>query len=442
MSATHSQPARPVEADGEPELPPHFRRNYLAHMADGWLIRGGMAFISTSTVLPTIVKSLGGTVWLISLVPVVAGAGGLLSPLLTAHHFDVRRRYKPVVNVAGVLLRLPYALPAAALLLLAARWPRVALAAVLLAPLLSGTAWGLARNAWWQLVAHTVPGRRRASLMAGRALGGGVIALGAGWSVRRILEAYPGTNGYGLLYLLGSVMMFLSYGAYLLVRERPHEVPPEQEHRTLLGNLRSLPGMVARDRMLVFFLAPILLMNAMILLLPFLPLHAVHVLDARESYVGELLIFQTLGMLGGNLLLGYLGDRFGGKLLMVLAGGVFLAVCGAAALARSTAAFRAVFVLLGVSSYGWLLGTQVLSLELAPRGRRSSFLAATAGVRFLGVLAAYAVSASLPSHETGMGLRGVLAGAATLVSVILLLGVEEPRNALRRVAAQRDLPGA
>ncbi|NIT34728.1 MAG: hypothetical protein GTN45_12055, partial [Xanthomonadales bacterium] len=58
------------------------------------------------------------------------------------------------------------------------------------------------------------------------------------------------------------------------------------------------------------------------------------------------------------------------------------------------------------------------------------------------LLAAYAVSASLPSHETGMGLRGVLAGAATLVSVILLLGVEEPRNALRRVAAQRDLPGA
>jgi MFS family permease len=178
-------------------------------------------------------------------------------------------------------------------------------------------------------------------------------------------------------------------------------------------------------------------MNAMILLLPFLPLHAVHVLGKPDSYVGELVIFQTLGMLGGNLLLGYLGDRFGGKLLMVMGAGAFLAVCGATPLAGTRAGFRTVFLLLGASSYGWMLGIQVLALELAPTGRRSSFLAATGMARLVGMLGAYAVSACLPSHETGMGLRAALAGAATLASVLLLSAVEEPRKAAPAGALKR-----
>ncbi|MFO7955879.1 MAG: MFS transporter [Candidatus Brocadiia bacterium] len=418
-----------ADPDERQERPPHFRWNYAAHAADGWFVGGGMAFVNSGTVLPTLVTALGGTEWLISLVPLVSRAGYLLAPLLTAHRFDLRERYMPVVRVFGVLLRLPYIVAALVLLFFGARRPGLALCAVLAAPLLAGTSWGLGSNAWWQLVVHTIPETRRASLMALRAAGTGVFGLAAGWGVRRILDLYPGTAGYAVLYLAASIMMAVSYLVFLTIRERPRPEHRDAERPTLVENLRSIPAILRADRQFALFLGTTALLNGVLIVAPFLPVYAIRRLGVADSYVGELVIFQTGGMLAGNLLLGWVGDRWGGKCLMVISRLGYVALAGLAFVAATEWGFRLVFFIGGVAGCAWMLGQGVLALEICPDDRRSTYLALVALCQMPGMLAAYLISSALGDIEGGFRARLIVAAAFVLASLVLLLFLREPRKA-------------
>ena len=53
----------------ESEVALHLKRNYLVHCADGGLWMGAMAFVAADTIMPSLVRSLGGPTWLIALTP-------------------------------------------------------------------------------------------------------------------------------------------------------------------------------------------------------------------------------------------------------------------------------------------------------------------------------------------------------------------------------------
>jgi MFS family permease len=93
-----------------------FWRNYLAHSLEGGLFMGALSFVSASTLLPTVVRSLRGPDWLISMMPVMMAVGALLPPVFTAHVIDRLRRYMPLLLVTGVFQRVPYLLAGLALL--------------------------------------------------------------------------------------------------------------------------------------------------------------------------------------------------------------------------------------------------------------------------------------------------------------------------------------
>ena len=76
----------------------HLRHNTVAHVIEGGLFIGGLAFVSAETLLPTVIKNLGGGNWLISLMPVMMMAGFMLPPIFTAHWIDRQRRFMPLLR--------------------------------------------------------------------------------------------------------------------------------------------------------------------------------------------------------------------------------------------------------------------------------------------------------------------------------------------------------
>ncbi|MGH8047242.1 MAG: hypothetical protein ACREKL_08345, partial [Chthoniobacterales bacterium] len=92
------------------------RFNYWTIVAEGALFGGALSFVNANTLLPAIVQSLGGAVWLISLMPIIMLVGFRLPPILTAYRIERLHTYKPFLVRAGLIQRLPFGIAGVALL--------------------------------------------------------------------------------------------------------------------------------------------------------------------------------------------------------------------------------------------------------------------------------------------------------------------------------------
>jgi hypothetical protein len=401
-------------------------RNYTAHSIEGGLYMGGMRFIAAETVAPAMIAALSGPDWLIASVPMLSMFGYILPQILIAHRIQGMARHMPLVAIVGVFQRLPFLL-AGLTLLLAGSHRGAALAAVALAPLVAGLVAGFGVNAWQELVAKTIPASRRSSLFAVRNVMAASIGLGAGGAVAAVLGRYPGTTGFGLLHLITFGLLVLSFAVFLFIRETPYPRPPVRRADSLWANLKLMPALLRNDSRFRNYLVADACMAGIYIMMPFLGIHARNVLKQPESYLGFLLMVHTVGSIVGNLVGGALGDRFGGKLTIVLSQAAFLVIGVWGILASRSLEFLSLFFLLGAAQTWLSIGKQTVSLEISPVDYRASYLAILGAVNVPAVLLAWLVS-YLAWHAThSFAWVAGLTAACVTVAALLLSRIKEPR---------------
>lgn len=402
-------------------------RNYTAHSIEGGLYMGGMRFIAAETVAPAMIASLAGPDWLVASIPMLSMLGYIFPQLLMAHRIQGMSRHMPLVTLVGVFQRLPFLL-AGLMLLLAGSHRGAALAAVALAPLVSGLIAGTGVNAWQELVAKTVPASRRSSLFATRNILAAGMGLGAGAVVAAVLARHPGPVGYGILHLITFGCLAVSFGVFLFVRETPYPAPPVRHADTFVKSLRHMPRLVRADHRFRDYLVADACMAGIYIMMPFLGIHALHVLHKPNEYLGFLLIVHTVGSIAGNLVGGALGDRWGGKVMLVLSQGAFLTICAWGAFASRSPEFLALFFLLG-SAQTWLsIGKQTVGLEISPMAQRPSYLAILGTVNVPATLLAWLVSYVTWHATHSFAWVSCLTGICLLVAAVLLSRVSDPRR--------------
>jgi MFS family permease len=406
----------------------YFWRNYAAHAADGGFFGGGLAFVDARTVLPTMVMSLGGPIWLISLMPVMFLVGIAIPPIFTAHLIDRMARFHPLLMTTGVFQRAPYLAAGIVLLAAAAGSKGVMLAAVALAPLACGIACGSTMTGWQQLVMRTIPEGRRSSVMAMRFAISGVIGLGAGWVVKAVLSHWPEATGYAILHFAAFGALGMSYIAFCLIRETNVRPPVVRPHG-LRENLRAVPHLLRSAGNLRVYLVAVALLNGIYIVVPFLAIHAQHVLRQPESYIGDLLIVQMAGIIAGNLTAAYLGDRFGGKLVLVAAQVAFIALAGWSVAAETDGALRTIFFLLGFTISAIQVGTVTITMDICPAERRATHLAIIAVVNLPSMLVATGIGGLLWTGPERYTLVAGLAIASVALSLAMMPRLREPRGA-------------
>jgi MFS family permease len=347
------------------------RINWWANTLEGGLLLTAMAFISFSTLLPSMALSLGAPVWLIAFVPMAMSAGYQLPALLVAHRIGRLRRLKPALLWLGAAQRLPYLV--AGLVLLSCDGP-VAWIAVAAAPLASGIFGGLGVTALQQLTARTVPAHRRSSMFSWRFTGSAILSIGAGLIVERILESHPGQAGYARLHLITFVVLCFSLLSLAQVRE-PAVDPPDEPSTGLWRNLRSLPALLRGDARL----ATLLLANGLATLggivIPFLAIHANTAMGGEDSALGQLLAWQMGGSIVGGLYAGRLGDRCGARTTALQARLLMVGVCAIAPFLDQPMEWRLLFAVFGAAMSMGAVSGNALPLELLPRTGQANFLA-------------------------------------------------------------------
>ena len=402
----------------------NYRWNFAVNMLDGVAFWIGLSFASTTTIMPLFVSKLSDSPLPLGLLAVVAQGGWFLPQLFTARAVEQLPRKKAVVvNLGFFLERVPmWFLPAAALL--AAYSPLLALVLFLLAYAWHAVGAGAVGPAWQDLIARCFPVTRRGRFLGLTTFAGtGLGALGgllSGW----LLATLPFPTNFAATFALAAVAITLSWAFLALTREPVQAV--EGPRRTPRQFWSELPGILRRDRNFRRFLVGRGLLALSGMGLGFVTVSAVNGWSVPDHVVGTYTAAMLIGQTAGNLLFGFLADRYGHKLSLELSALAALLGYGLAWLAPAPQWYILVFALLGLRLGGVLVSGILVVLEFSAPERRPTYVGlANTGAGLVGALAPL-LGAGLAG--VGYGWLFALSALAGLASLIVLRWwVQEPR---------------
>ncbi len=353
----------------------HLRWNYTAMIADGAAYTAGMAFVSAESVLPSMIKELGGADWLIALSPSFLLIGSMMTPLLMVHHVEKMKVYRPAVFYWSIIQRL---VPLVSALLLLFGWaylPGTVFWFVALTQFLQGLGGGLCSSAFWELYSKVIPANRRSSNSAWRNGIGLLVGIGAGYVISQILAEHPGRTGYAFLLLLQFAFLALSGVFFYMVREAPDPDHAARPHRSLREFLVQIPAVLAAEKNFRRFIWVRSLGQAHVIIIPFLALHFRKELGLPDNALGHFVQAQMFGGLLGNLLAGYYGDRLGARKPLLFSRLIALSLCVAVIFVSAPWAAVLCFFAIGLIININQVSENMLLLEIASPENRPALVA-------------------------------------------------------------------
>ncbi len=403
----------------------NYRWNFVANLLDGAAFWFGIAFISSSTIVPLFVTKVTLSPIVIGFVAMLAQAGWYLPQLLTAGMIERLDRKKPVVvNLGFFLERLPTWL-----------WPLAALT-IVVSPVLGlilfivGYAWhnlgaGMIGPAWQDLLARCFPLKKRGRLFGLTTfIGTGAGTVGAGLS-SWFLSYYAYPYNFMSIFLVAAVAVTLSWLFIAQVREPVQHVVVRAEDEQRLWP--KMYGILRQDLNFRHYLLFRVLMVLGTMGTAFITVAAVERWHVPDSVVGIYTAILLLGQTVGSLLAGLLADRWGHKLPLQLAGAAQIAAFAFAWLLPSAQGAYTVFALLGFSMAINMVSGILVILEFSAPERRPTYI----GIANTIVGIANGIAPLVGGWLAGFGyqwLFGMSAVIGTIAWFWLSVGVRDPRQ--------------
>lgn len=357
-----------MSGDSEPVQ----RRNFLLNLFEGALFIAGSSFISSQTVLPALVTRLGGGNVAVGAVGVILWVGLFLPQLFAARYAQTLPWKKRWAVGFGALQRIVVLLIAVMLPLAAGATPFVALTLFFVLFTLLQVLTGISTPGWFDLFAKLTPVRRRGRLAGMRNSLGGLGGLLCGMLLTVMLAVFPFPWSYAAAFLAAALMQWGSLGLQMgLVEERPSPVMPPTRLSEYIAQLRIV--LKANREFRVFLFSSAFLILATI---PtgFFTVYALRRFHAEESIVGEFTLTMVAVQVVSALVNGYLADRYGNRVAVILAGTAMLLASLWAFLAPGLAAFHIVFVFVGMNLGSELMARYNMSVEYGPVEQRSTYI--------------------------------------------------------------------
>ena len=353
---------------------PHYRRNFACMVGDWVCFVTGMAFISYTTVIPSFVNQLTDFAPLVGLAATLPNGVWLLPQLVAANYVGGRERKKPWFIAMALVGRPMYLVVALFALVAGKSYPWILLAVFLLVETAFSTLDGLASVAWFDVLSKVIPPRRRGRFYVAAQGLTGLLSMGAGVVVARLLGpgGPPFPQNYGLLFLVCCALLMLSLASFTFVKEPIQEVRRERE--PWRAYLPRLAGLFREDEQLRLINLVRLLAALGGLAAPFYVIHATDVLGMGTQTVGLFVAAQMLGSVIASLAMGYLNERSGSKIVSQL---TLLLGVGSPILALAVHYFpppeaiaayvyALVFVFIGGNYAGYMQGFMNFVLDIAP----------------------------------------------------------------------------
>ena len=364
--------AEVTESSLDHEIERNFRHNAFANFLDGSFFWFSLSFIATNTIVPLWISRLTDSKLLIGLGPALHVAGWYLPQLFTANwvHRLPRKKVAPV-RVGFFTERLPLLLLAPAALL-ATRSKPLALVAFFFLFGWSSIGAGAVAVGWQDLFAKVIPRDRRARLFGLTnfiGMGGGVLtAAAASW----LLEHFSFPYGYALCFAAAGVLTLVSWLGLALVREPPSSITGARV--SLPEYWRRLPALLRAQPNFQRYLSSQAIVRLGGMASGFLAVYAVQRWQLPDEQAAIFTVAMVAGQALSNVPYGFLGDRFGQKLVLEISTVAWLAALVLALLATAPWWFYFVFALAGASMTGSYQSGVMIGMEFSSAEERPTFI--------------------------------------------------------------------
>jgi MFS family permease len=432
--SSENQHQAPHDAEEAPFLPPRItRRNIALSAANQFFVEAGMTLSEGTTVLPLLVKALGGSNFLAGLLPSLRWFGWLAPQFLAAGRMQRLTYFVPIVQKLELVRCIGYLLLGILTVLLGLSRPGLMLAIFVVLFMLTRIAAGSSAVARTEVVARIVPQEERATVISTRRVTGGVAGLLAGFVVGYVLNErvsqFP--VNYGLLLGLSGISFGLAIVVFSGIVERQLPIKPRQID--MLQQIRRTPALLRADRRYAMYISVRAAASGLNLAAPFYILYATEALGVPAAMAGIYITLRTATQVLSNMFWGGQCRRRGSLWVLQLAlalgvtaplSVVALAIVGPhlwpeGAPAILGWAFSLVFLMQGLSASGESLSELTYLYEIAPEEERPTYYGLINTV--LGPL--YFLPAVAGAMLDLVGFIPIFSAAALFISIAYILAV-------------------
>jgi len=332
----------------EKNIRENLKHNLIFNLLDGGLFGMALGFASFSAVLPLFVASMTDSAMLIGLVPAIHSTGWLLPQLFTASHVSRLRKYKRTVLMTTVHERIPFLGFAIVALLLPFIGLKTGLVLTFLFLIWQGLGGGFTANAWTSMISKIIPPESRGTffgMQSGLAnLFISMSAIGAGY----LLDYFDAPWDFATCFLLAVVFFIISWFALAATRE-PEDTEkfiPEQKTHFWDDSKKVL----RRDKNFNWFLLARVLSQFATMGFSFHIIYALREFNMTEVISGYLIATLTISQTVANIGMGWIGDKIGHRMMLIIGAVAALLSAALAWNAASLAWFYPIFILEGIAN--------------------------------------------------------------------------------------------
>jgi MFS family permease len=330
------------------------RRNFWIHVIEGGFYISTGVLMSAQTVFPALVARLGGGNVAIGSIPIIVSLMFFLPQIISANYvrsIPYRKQWTLSLGISQRTLILVLALTMA---VFGAHIPALALVGFFVFFVTNQVLAGLGSPVWYDLLAKTTAPSDRGKLMGLRVSAGALLGLVNSFILTLLLSYLSFPYNYSAVFAFAFMLQIASWLVQRNVTETDRSaVEPAIDVRGLIGRLMDiLRTNVVFRRFLRS--AAVLIIGQMSF--GFFMVSAIRKYALSESYVGLFTITMVAAQILTGAFLGWLADRRGHKLALLLCSAASACATGLALVSVSVYFYFAAFFFAGIN-----LGAEVMT---------------------------------------------------------------------------------
>ncbi|MHB8579255.1 MAG: MFS transporter [Ignavibacteriaceae bacterium] len=402
------------------------KHNFFMNLLDGGIFSFAMSLVSQITVLPVLIIKMGGTNLALGLVPVLWTVGFNFPQIFIANYARTLPFKKKFILKTGLAQRLPWLLLAILTYFEIGKISNnIGLFLILTFFTLSAIGGSSNLPGWFDLISKITPVNLRGRLFAYRSILGGILGILGGAIVTIVLNSIKYPFSFALLFLAAFLITMISYIFVAKIKEsQPNQ--PEQLflQKEFFGRLLKI---FKTDHGYRNFVIADSLMNITLMADAFYTVNAIEKLSLSDSFAGIFTMIMMISMIGGNLFFGYIADKFGHRLNLMMSAIIKFIVCIIAFITPPLGFYLLVFVGAALTTSLITISRLTMIAEICNEDDRPTYVAFTNMLTAPFVL--LGIAGGWLANHFGYHIVFIISGFFSFIAAIwYLIMVDEPRN--------------
>jgi len=339
----------------EKNIRENLRHNFIVGFWDGGFFGMALGFASFGTILPLFVASMTSSALLIGLVPAIHSVGWQLPQLFTASYVSRLRRYKRNVLLTTIHERVPFLGFAVVALLL----PTIGLQAGLIITFMlltwQGLGGGFTANSWTSMISKIIPPESRGTFFGFQAGIANLFISGSAIVAGYLLDYLNSPIDFAVCFFIASFFFAVSWFALAQTREPvdAEKVIPEEKTHFWDDSKKIL----RKDPNFNWFLATRMISQFATMGFSFYIIYALRRFHMDTITAGFLTATLTIAQTIANAGMGWLGDKWGHRFMLIVGAIAALSSSILAWFATSINWFYPIFLFAGLANVSiWTIG--------------------------------------------------------------------------------------